>query len=461
MAFPPQTPTRSPTRSPTYVPSAWKWDATDTADEILDSLQVETDGLVLDFLNNRTLVRTAGVDSASTPNALLTYTAPSAKYVMNNAATLVSASTIRTEYNAAGVAQGILIEEARTNLCLRSEEIDNASWQKLNQTITANSVVAPDGTTTADTIDEGSSNAFHLAIQATTATSSGTTYTLSAYFKKNTARYPYITLRQTDGQGHMGAIFDLDAGTASTFAGSGGNGTVVGATMTSVGNGWYRCTVTGSAVGTLGEIFIGISNVASGYVGAGGYGSHTGTNQTLYVWGVQVEAGSFATSYIKTTTATVTRAQDVITLATSAFPYADTHMALLEWKPYANANSFPAPMQMTGPSSDVIEMFLNSGGAYEIYVQFTDAGVSQASINGTAQVAGSVNPAAYRAALIDYALSVNGGAVATDGTGSLATVTTLYLGVKTAGSAGVSGHYQVFKFIPRAVTNANLVTEST
>ena len=66
---------------------------------------------------------------------------------------IVNANLPRFDYDPATLApRGLLIEEQRTNLLLRSEEFDNASWAKTNATITVNATTAPDGTTTADLI---------------------------------------------------------------------------------------------------------------------------------------------------------------------------------------------------------------------------------------------------------------------------------------------------------------------
>ena len=49
---------------------------------------------------------------------------------------------------------GLLIEESRTNLLTYSEQFDNAVWTKSNASITANAIIAPDGTLTADKLVE-------------------------------------------------------------------------------------------------------------------------------------------------------------------------------------------------------------------------------------------------------------------------------------------------------------------
>ena len=60
---------------------------------------------------------------------------------------------------------GLLVEEARTNLLLRSEEFDNASWTKTRSSVTANAITAPDRTLTGDKlIDSTDASASHFIL---------------------------------------------------------------------------------------------------------------------------------------------------------------------------------------------------------------------------------------------------------------------------------------------------------
>jgi hypothetical protein len=62
-----------------------------------------------------------------------------------------------------------LLEPQRTNLVLRSEEFDNASWGKINATITANATASPSGVINADKIVESNTTTFHgIIINITT-----------------------------------------------------------------------------------------------------------------------------------------------------------------------------------------------------------------------------------------------------------------------------------------------------
>lgn len=189
--------------------------------------------------------------------------------------------------------KGLLVEEARTNLLLRSREFGNASWVKSATTVTAAQVVAPDGTTTADFLKEDGTTAFHRLGQTITVTAN-TAYVASIYAKAGTRRYVWL---QPNFSGFTNdGVFDLQTGAVS--------GT--GASITALGNGWYRCSVsftTGAATTSL-DLRPGLSTSMA-------IASYSGDNTSgAYIWQADLQAGSFITSPIPTTTAAATRAAD-------------------------------------------------------------------------------------------------------------------------------------------------------
>jgi hypothetical protein len=171
----------------------------------------------------------------------------------------------------------ILLEPARTNLVLRSEELDNASWAKGAATaITANADVAPDGLSTADLVtNSGVGSTLRTANITVTAS---TVYTASWYAKKGTIDTLSYKLQDVTGAAAIVTASYLSSLSASEYT---------------------RITVTFTTpVGcTSVQLFIQNDTPATG---------------TFYAWGAQLEAGSYATSYIPTTSATVTRIADVI-----------------------------------------------------------------------------------------------------------------------------------------------------
>jgi hypothetical protein len=187
----------------------------------------------------------------------------------------------------------LLLEPQRTNLALFSEQFDNATWVKNNTSISANSAVSPDGDTNADALVENTANASHNIYQSINVTS-GTTYTVSFFVKANGRTR--FRIGDNFGRLPLNVIFDLSTGTVASGTG----------TITNYGNGWYRCTATSTATATAAE-FIYIILISSGttttYTGDGTSG--------VLLYGAQIEASAYATSYVKTEAAAVTRLADL------------------------------------------------------------------------------------------------------------------------------------------------------
>jgi hypothetical protein len=180
------------------------------------------------------------------------------------------------------------LEKQSTNLFTYSEQLDNGAWIKNNTTVTANATTSPDGTSNADKIADSINTSSAFYFYQSPATTS-TQYTSSGYFKKG--EYNFVTLHAF---GINGAVFNLNTGVLVSQ--SGGTGTIQ-----SVGDGWYRCTFTFTAGGSA--VFF--SQSPAGNI------SYTGTiGSGIYGWGLQVEASSYATSLILTTSASATRVAD-------------------------------------------------------------------------------------------------------------------------------------------------------
>ena len=211
----------------------------------------------------------------------------------------------RIEYNPiTGECKGLLIEESRGNLLTYSEQFENAAWGKLRLSVVDNVAVAPDGTLTGDKLIEDTQTGWHT-ISSNRSFTSGVLYTLSGYYKAAERTMVLIRLGNIGasfpgGIDHQ-AIFDLSTGTIVS------TGTALThVSITPVGNGWYRCGIAASAQATSTDsvhpALIARSDGVSSYQGDGTSG--------IYIWGAQLEAGPFPTSYIKTEASAVTRGAD-------------------------------------------------------------------------------------------------------------------------------------------------------
>jgi len=209
-----------------------------------------------------------------------------------------------TRASTASFYNGVTTAMAEQNLMTYSQEIDNAAWTKYLMSVTANATTAPDGTTTAELIAETTANNIHL-MENYTSIVSGQVYTFAVFLKKGTgATAPDIMQVTYGGQGFgvsVYANFNLNTGTVTATGAGASSSSIV-----SVGNGWYRCWVSGTATNADWYYHIDVANTSA-------FGIFTGDGSSgVYAWGPQMEIGSVPTSYIPTSGAAVTRAADVI-----------------------------------------------------------------------------------------------------------------------------------------------------
>lgn len=193
----------------------------------------------------------------------------------------------------------LMLEPARTNSLVRSEEFDNASWVKNNVSVTPNNIIAPDGLSTADKMIPDAVLIDHKIYQAAGSANS----TFSVFAKKG--EYDKILLYTTGSA--LGYGFDLTNGTAFVV---GGVGAAPSFNIKDYGNGWYRCSIFSVSIPTQCRVYVLNSTAFGAYSGNAVDG--------LYLWGAQVEVGSYASSYIPTTSASVARAQDSCILTSAA-----------------------------------------------------------------------------------------------------------------------------------------------
>tara|TARA_B110000285_G_C15120889_1_gene617076 strand:- start:748 stop:2517 length:1770 start_codon:yes stop_codon:yes gene_type:complete len=200
----------------------------------------------------------------------------------------------RLDYSGGATCPKLLLEPQRTNLALYSEQFDNAAWAKTRATITANNTTSPDGYVNADKLVEDTNTGTHQLNASAVSVSDATPNTISIFAKKGGANW----LRIEEGYQGVGCYFDLENGVVGTKTVN-----ATSATITEMSDGWYRCIVTGSSY-TLArlDIYLADADSSSSYTGDGTSG--------VYIFGASLEKGSYATSYIPTLSAAVTRGAD-------------------------------------------------------------------------------------------------------------------------------------------------------
>lgn len=347
-------------------------------------------------------------------------------------------------------AKGILIEESRTNLLTRSEELDNAIYTKTGTSVTPNTIAAPDGMMTADKLVEGAAGTFHNTIY-TVSLAQNISRTVSIYAKAGERNW--LRLQADDNASNSAnANFDLTSGTTGTA--SFGGAATVSSSITSVGNGWYKCmmTYTLTSATTTRIIYalrLGDGSGTSSYSGDGTSG--------MYLWGGQVEQGAFATSYIPTTTATVTRNTDTLTIPTGSW-YNTTEGTL-------NVDAFNG-VQSSTVGIVAIDRASSAGQNRITLIRISPTNIEAlVSVGGTSQyqtnIAGNGNNALNKVSMgyktNNFRQALNNSLGSLDASGSVPTIDTLRLGAWGSSTTNVyNGWIQKFKYYPARTSDTQL-----
>ena len=378
--------------------------------------------LDLRFADNKSLV------DAVTGASLVTFTRASSGTYTDSAGVLQTAATDvpRFDHNpTTGESLGLLVEEQRTNLLLRSEDF-STTWVRFNVNASINAILAPDGTLTADKLTENDADNFHRIRQGIT---SGVTGVFSVFLKA--AERTRVNLGTSDT--NLIAGFDLSAGSVVSGTGS----------IEPFGDGWYRCSI--SATFTTSGPFLLLRNSSSEfYTGDGTSG--------IYLWGAQLEPDSFPTSYIPTTTAAVTRNASLADLISGAIAN-NIRSFYVEFS--SPAVGTRGVVSLNDNTANERASVLTSGTDPRLVVH--DGGVEQANINGGTVAAGVRTRVAVRINADDFAISINGGAVVTDTSGTLPTVDRLMFGRTQAGEY-LNGRIARFTGWSQLLPNATLQT---
>ena len=358
---------------------------------------------------------------------------------------------------------GLLVEEQRTNLILYNTKHDESYWvnhgDNSSETINTTETLSPDGTNNATKLFGNNGVTTRQSIRQGVTITSGTTYTFSVFLKQGQRRYASIWFDTTNiSEGaYYGSttIIDLQTGTLAT--GSQTN-------IVPYPNGWYRCYVTATPTAT-GNVNMQVSvgspnNNVSGYI-ANGDGS-----SGIYIWGHQVEEGAFPTSYIPTTSSTVTRNHDRAyyenvdqtdwfskTEGTVVFEHTDV--------PYDSSDDphYPAvgfANTTNGSSNPSIQYFImkhNGNGQYLV----RPGGGDSANITPSGVVV-SASKVGFVYKEDDYALVRNGSLVGTDTSGAVPAAYMLIFGMNSTGNTGNNwnAHLKNLQYYPTRLSNTVL-----
>lgn len=317
----------------------------------------------------------------------------------------------------------LLLEKQSSNIITYSEDLTNAAWLKSNATISANAAISPDGTQNADKliINNGLTGGYAYRVNSTSATP----YTGSFYIKAGGVNY--TTFYTNMSGSYEQALINLTNGaiTNSTFVNT--------PKTTSVGNGWYRVEYTVNAGGGPVTIYIdgGATSGGGGYTGNGVDG--------VYIWGAQVEQSSYATSYIPTTSTSVTRLADSCYKTGISSLIGQTSGAMFcEFNYYDNISG----------SMELVPMYIGAGaysdGIYfDIYQDVLYLAIWVSASQQTLINCGALNAGKHKVAVSYTTNNINvyldGALIGTDNSASIPTMSQLNIG--TAGASTTIERY--------------------
>lgn len=363
----------------------------------------------------------------------------------------------RFDYNPTTLApRGLLIEEQRTNLLLRSEQFDNAAWIAGGLTVGANVTASPDGAVTADKISEDATTGGHLIVQNTPSLTTATTYTFSVFLKAAERTFAFVGFNT----GSMPTVFvsvNLTNGTVATATGS-----PVASAIQAVGNGWYRVSISATTTGS------GFTNadVRTSTDGVWANRSYTGTTGSgIFIWGAQLEAGAFSTSYIPTVAAQVTRSADSASMTGTNFSSwyrADEGTLFAEFVigQDSDGSRFFANID-DGGNTNAVD--ITSSNIATVRGVISSGGAQQAVMTSNASAIGSVCKGAVAYRVNDFAFSANGAAAVTDTAGNIpVSPNRLSIGSYNGGAGNFTNTaIRRIAFYPARLANATLQALTT
>jgi len=333
--------------------------------------------------------------------------------------------------------KGLLIEEGRTNLLARSDDFADAAYFKTGASVSSISSTNPSGGATSQQITEDTTVGGHGIITPTFASG---TYTFSVFVKASGRSWFRFSLLGID------TWFNISSGVVGTI-GAGHTPSIV-----SFGNGWYRVIVTfTSAAAASALLRLATDNNISTYTGDGTSG--------ILLWGAQVEAGSFPTSYIPTTTGTLARGADVCNITGGNF---NNFYNQSEGTLFSTASTFSPNTNIRrivfatdGTAANRAGFLFNNVGQPTTFVASSGGSLSALIASPVSSITAPVKIAgAYK--VNDFAISANGSTVTNDTSGLVGVgINRLNIGSQNDTEL-INGHIAAIRYYKKRLPNAKL-----
>jgi hypothetical protein len=291
----------------------------------------------------------------------------------------------------------LILEPSRTNLILQSEALNTTWAPNGTPTITANTTVSPDGTTNADTMavaiaGNGLFQAFTVTISAA--------HSFSVYLK-NISSATNVLIGCDTFPSNATINFNTVTG---AIIGTGAD--ITSSSVTNAGNGWYRVQGTYTSTGVGNTLLI--------------YGQGV---MSFSAWGAQVEAGAYVSSYIPTTTASVTRLAESSSSASVPSLFGATEGSFFIECTFDGRNATGAiPLFLrSSVSTSFNQATYLQFGASSVDLNVYSGGTIQAAISGGSFTTGQTLKIAFGYKANDFVLYVNGVQIGTDTSGAIST----------------------------------------
>lgn len=345
---------------------------------------------------------------------------------------------------ATGKSLGLLIEESRINK-INNSKLDtggNGFWQSFSPegttaTWTADSIASPDGTVSAGLAQKNGGGNPRF-INLVDLVGADTVLTASVFCKQyQTEEVLQLAFYNMAGVSYSQATININS--AAATLGTGFSSAVV----EDFDNSWKRVsvkyTVPSSATGTTATFSLQPSSTTSG----------------MYLWGAQVEVGSFLTSLITTSGSTATRAADSAEIAGTNFSsfFNQNGGTVFIKANGAVLTGNPTSVEMHDGTANNRHTLDYGSGA----ITTVASGTSQSALaTGAPSAADDVVKTAFAYAVNDFAASKDGGSVVSDTSGSIPTVSEMQIGNDSAGTKPLNGHIKRVAYFPTRLADKTL-----
>jgi len=341
----------------------------------------------------------------------------------------------RIDYTGGGCGK-LLLEKQSTNLITYSEQFTDSSWEKISSpTVTPYAGISPDGSNNATLINRNLGGSVNKLISVT----SGQSYAFSTFVKKSTLgnAVALVLVGDAFSSNVCVLVYNFDTQIASITAGT------ATAKAEQYGNGWARITIVAAPSSTNTGIFRIVPS---------------DDNQNSFIWGAQLEASSFPTSYISTLASSVTRLADTASKSGISSLIGQTEGVIFieaNWSG-ENVNAIFATLS-DGTTVNKIQIGYDTTDKLYVFIKQSD--IVQALIN-TVSVSSGILKIAVGYANNDFVIYLNGVLIGTDTSGVVPSTSRIDVGgYFTSGfEAGLINQALLFK---TRLTNSELATLTT